>query len=81
MGTIKFDKEKDIMDVWFDAGVSHAAVCKKRENLTWPYDLCLEGTDQYRGWFQSSLLTSVAVLGESALQICAYTRLGCRWKR
>ena len=55
-----FDKEKDIMDVWFDSGSSHFAVCKNRPNLSWPADVYLEGADQYRGWFQSSLLTSVA---------------------
>ncbi|MGN0459063.1 MAG: isoleucine--tRNA ligase [Eubacterium sp.] len=55
-----FDKEKDIMDVWFDSGSSHAAVCKNRPYLKWPADVYLEGADQYRGWFQSSLLTSVA---------------------
>ncbi|PKP58856.1 isoleucine--tRNA ligase [Candidatus Atribacteria bacterium HGW-Atribacteria-1] len=56
-----FEKEKDIMDVWFDSGCSHAAVLKKREELHWPAELYLEGTDQHRGWFQTSLLTSVAV--------------------
>lgn len=55
-----FDKEKDIMDVWFDSGSSHAAVCKNRPYLKTPADVYLEGADQYRGWFQSSLLTSVA---------------------
>ena len=55
-----FDKEKDIMDVCFDSGSSHFAVCKNRPNLKWPADVYLEGADQYRGWFQSSLLTSVA---------------------
>ncbi len=55
-----FDKEKDIMDVWFDSGSSHAAVCKNRSYLKCPADVYLEGADQYRGWFQSSLLTSVA---------------------
>lgn len=55
-----FEKEKDIMDVWFDSGSSHAAVCKNRDYLKWPADVYLEGADQYRGWFQSSLLTSVA---------------------
>lgn len=55
-----FDKETDIMDVWFDSGSSHAAVCKKRDYLNVPADVYLEGADQYRGWFQSSLLTSVA---------------------
>ena len=55
-----FDKEKDIMDVWFDSGSSHAAVCKNRPYLKRPADVYLEGADQYRGWFQSSLLTAVA---------------------
>lgn len=55
-----FEKEKDIMDVWFDSGSSHAAVCKNRDYLKVPADVYLEGADQYRGWFQSSLLTSVA---------------------
>jgi isoleucyl-tRNA synthetase len=55
----KFKKEKDILDVWFDSGVSHAAVCEARE-LGWPADLYLEGSDQHRGWFQTSLLTAVA---------------------
>ncbi len=64
-GHTSFEKERDIMDVWFDSGVTHAAVCKARPNLTWPADLYLEGADQYRGWFQSSLLTSVAVFGEA----------------
>ena len=60
-----FDKEKDIMDVWFDSGVSHAAVCEARPYLKWPADLYLEGADQYRGWFQSSLLTAIATKGEA----------------
>ncbi len=55
-----FDKETDIMDVWFDSGSSHAAVLEKRPYLKRPADVYLEGADQYRGWFQSSLLTSVA---------------------
>ncbi|MDD4698707.1 MAG: isoleucine--tRNA ligase [Oscillospiraceae bacterium] len=58
-----FKKETDIMDVWFDSGVSHAAVCETRDYLRKPADLYLEGADQYRGWFQSSLLTSVATEG------------------
>lgn len=62
-GGAEFDKEKDIMDVWFDSGVTHAAVCDVRPELHWPADLYLEGADQYRGWFQSSLLTSVAWRG------------------
>lgn len=62
-GCTSFTKEKDIMDVWFDSGSSHAAVLKNRPELQWPADLYLEGADQYRGWFQSSLLTSVATQG------------------
>ncbi len=64
-GYTEFDKEKDIMDVWFDSGVTHAAVCGMRPYLKHPADLYLEGSDQYRGWFQSSLLTSVAALGKA----------------
>ncbi|MDP4179946.1 MAG: isoleucine--tRNA ligase [Bacillota bacterium] len=60
-----FNKENDIMDVWFDSGSSHAAVLETRENLKWPADMYLEGSDQHRGWFQSSLLTSVATRGEA----------------
>jgi len=59
-----FRKETDIMDVWFDSGTSHTAVLESREGLSWPCDLYLEGNDQYRGWFQSSLLTAVAWRGE-----------------
>ncbi|MEG1993750.1 MAG: isoleucine--tRNA ligase, partial [Oscillospiraceae bacterium] len=62
-GSKKFRKETDIMDVWFDSGVTHAAVLEERPELQWPCDLVLEGSDQYRGWFQSSLLTSVAWRG------------------
>ncbi len=62
-GCGEFTKEMDIMDVWFDSGVSHAAVCNEEHGLRWPADLYLEGADQYRGWFQSSLLTSVAAKG------------------
>lgn len=62
-GGTHFSKEKDIMDVWFDSGSSYAAVLKKRPYLHFPADLYLEGADQYRGWFQSSLLTSVATQG------------------
>ncbi|MEB3222100.1 MAG: isoleucine--tRNA ligase [Candidatus Sericytochromatia bacterium] len=62
-GGTSFRKEQDIMDVWFDSGSSHAAVLEARPELSWPADLYLEGTDQYRGWFQSSLLTSVSTRG------------------
>lgn len=64
-GAHEFDKEKDIMDVWFDSGSTHAAVLQERPYLKWPADLYLEGADQYRGWFQSSLLTSVATTGRA----------------
>ncbi|MCK8624744.1 isoleucine--tRNA ligase [Apilactobacillus xinyiensis] len=59
----KFTKENDIMDVWFDSGSSHQGVCAERDNLTYPADVYLEGSDQYRGWFNSSLITSVAFAG------------------
>jgi isoleucyl-tRNA synthetase len=60
-----FIKENDILDVWFDSGVSHAAVLEKRSNLKWPADLYLEGSDQHRGWFHSSLLTAVGTRGSA----------------
>jgi isoleucyl-tRNA synthetase len=59
-----FEKEADILDVWFDSGSSHYAVLRQRNGLSWPADLYLEGSDQHRGWFQSSMLTSVAVFGK-----------------
>jgi isoleucyl-tRNA synthetase len=62
-GKQEFEKEMDILDVWFDSGVSHAAVLKQRPELSWPADMYLEGSDQHRGWFQSSLLTSVGTTG------------------
>lgn len=64
-GHEEFTKEKDIMDVWFDSGSSHAAVLGQRNELSWPADLYLEGSDQYRGWFNSSLITGVAVKEEA----------------
>ncbi len=60
-----FAKEMDILDVWFDSGVSHAAVLKTRKELSWPADMYLEGSDQHRGWFQSSLLASVGTTGKA----------------
>jgi len=57
----EFVKEKDIMDVWFDSGVSYEAVLRERENLSWPADLYLEGSDQHRGWFQASLIPAIAL--------------------
>ena len=61
----KFTKEKDILDVWFDSGSSHQAVMAKRPDLNFPCDLYLEGSDQYRGWFNSSLITAVAATGKA----------------
>ena len=62
-GKTHFSKESDIMDVWFDSGSTWAAVAAERPYLKYPADLYLEGGDQYRGWFQSSMLTSIAVNG------------------
>jgi isoleucyl-tRNA synthetase len=61
-GTL-FVRERDILDVWFDSGSSHEAVLPFRADLTWPADLYLEGSDQHRGWFQSSLLVGLATRG------------------
>ena len=58
-----FRKETDILDVWFESGCSHAAVLEKRPQLSWPADLYLEGADQHRGWFHSSLLAAVGTRG------------------
>lgn len=62
-GKTHFSKESDIMDVWFDSGSTHAAVLDERPYLHFPADVYLEGGDQYRGWFQSSMLTSIAAKG------------------
>lgn len=64
-GNTTFRKETDILDVWFDSGVSHAAVLEERHDLKWPADLYLEGSDQHRGWFHSSLLTAVGTRGKA----------------
>lgn len=64
-GGTHFRKETDIMDVWFDSGSSHVSVLENHPDLQWPADLYLEGSDQYRGWFNSSLSTSVAVKGKA----------------
>jgi isoleucyl-tRNA synthetase len=62
-GSTTFERERDILDVWFDSGSSHEAVLPFREELTWPADLYLEGSDQHRGWFQSSLLVGLGTRG------------------
>jgi len=64
-GGRNFKKENDILDVWFDSGVSHAAVLEHRDYLRWPADLYLEGSDQHRGWFHSALLTAVGTRGRA----------------
>jgi len=64
-GKTEFDKETDILDVWFDSGVSHAAVLELRPELAWPADMYLEGSDQHRGWFHSSLLAAVGTRGRA----------------
>lgn len=64
-GTQGFRHGRDILDVWFDSGVCHAAVQKKREGMGFPADLYLEGSDQHRGWFNTSLLSSICTNGES----------------
>ena len=64
-GSGQFIKETDILDVWFDSGVSHAAVLEQRPYLRWPADLYLEGSDQHRGWFHSALLTAVGTRGRA----------------
>lgn len=61
----QYEKVSDTLDVWFDSGVTHAAVLRAQEGLSAPADLYLEGSDQHRGWFQSSLLTSLAGFGEA----------------
>jgi len=62
--TQDFIRGSDILDVWFDSGVSHQAVLKKRKDLSFPCDLYLEGSDQHRGWFQSSLIPSMCIDGK-----------------
>ena len=66
-----FRKESDILDVWFDSGASHLAVLTPENHLPWPSDMYLEGGDQYRGWFHSSLLIAVALRGEAPYRASA----------
>jgi isoleucyl-tRNA synthetase len=70
-GATEFSKETDILDVWFDSGSSHLAVLKEANGLHWPSDLYLEGGDQYRGWFHSSLLVGTGLKGGSPYKACA----------
>jgi isoleucyl-tRNA synthetase len=70
-GGAAFSKENDILDVWFDSGSSHLAVLNQRFGLPWPADMYLEGGDQYRGWFHSSLLVGAGLKGGSPYRACA----------
>ncbi len=70
-GSTDFTKENDILDVWFDSGSSQLAVLNEEYGLRWPSDFYMEGGDQYRGWFQSSLLIAVALRGASPFRGCA----------
>ena len=70
-GSVKFKKETDILDVWFESGSSHAAVLGHEPNLPWPADLYLEGGDQHRGWFHSSLLCAIGYEGSAPYRMVA----------
>ncbi len=70
-GATEFTKENDILDVWFDSGSSHLAVLREENGLRWPAELYMEGGDQYRGWFQSSLLIGVGLKDGSPFRGCA----------
>jgi len=70
-GAAEFRKESDILDVWFDSGASHLAVLREANCLPWPSDLYVEGADQYRGWFHSSLLIGVGLKNCSPYRQCA----------
>ncbi len=70
-GGTSFRKENDILDVWFGSGASHLAVLTDKNELPWPSDMYLEGGDQYRGWFHSSLLVAVGLKGSAPYRACA----------
>ena len=74
-GGTSFEREMNILDVWFDSGSSHEAVLSVRPELTWPADIYLEGSDQHRGWFQSSLLVGLGTRGRAAVPPGAHPRL------
>ena len=78
-GSAAFRKENDIIDVWFESGSSHAAVLGHQPNMPWPADLYLEGGDQYRGWFHSSLLVAVGTRGHAPYRAVATN--GWAWTR
>ncbi|MBK8201903.1 MAG: class I tRNA ligase family protein [Bdellovibrionales bacterium] len=64
-GSDEFEKGQDILDVWFDSGVCHSAVQRNRERMAFPADIYLEGSDQHRGWFQTSLISAIASVGKT----------------
>jgi len=66
----EFSKEYDVLDVWFDSGSSHLAVLNERFGLSWPADVYMEGGDQYRGWFHSSLLVGTGLKGGAPYRLC-----------
>ena len=68
-GSKEFEKGMDILDVWFDSGSSHEAVLARRPDLRWPSDVYLEGNDQYRGWFNSSLMIAIKTRGEAPYKV------------
>jgi hypothetical protein len=74
-GGTTFEREMNILDVWFDSGSSHEAVLSVSPDLTWPADMYLEGSDQHRGWFQSSLLVGLGTRGRPPFIASQY----CRW--
>ena len=80
-GGTEFERERDILDVWFDSGSSHEAVLPFRPELTWPADLYLEGSDQHRGWFQSSLLVGLGTRGRPPFKRGRDARLRRRRRR
>ena len=76
-----YTKSQDGLDVWFDSGVSYSCVLEQRDELSYPADVYLEGSDQHRGWFQSSLRTSVASKGTAPLSVCADSWIYCGCSR
>ena len=76
-----YDKLNDIVEVWFDSGSTHSFVLEKRKDLKWPADMYLEGSDQHRGWFHSSLLEILWNQRKSTIQKYSFTWICRRWKR
>src|SRR5205807_284150 len=70
-GSVSFRKENDILDVWFDSGSSHLATLTPANELQWPASMYIEGGDQYRGWFHSSLLVGVGLKNQAPYRECA----------